>query len=97
MYFFLLMIRRQPRVTRTETLYPDTTLFRSKERLSQYAFIVNYRGPGPRPTLTAEEYDLHQKHSMAYASRNKHTKALLYLNLQAEAEEITKKIGRTHA
>src|SRR3546814_20581576 len=53
-----------------------------KERLSQNAFIDNYRGPGPRPTLTAEEYDLHQKHSMAYASRNKHTKALLYLNLQ---------------
>src|SRR3546814_11384888 len=29
MYFFLLMIRRPPRSTRTDTLFPYTTLFRS--------------------------------------------------------------------
>src|SRR3546814_2494151 len=28
-YFFLLMIRRPPRATRTDTLFPYTTLFRS--------------------------------------------------------------------
>src|SRR3546814_19528925 len=28
-FFFLLMIRRPPRSTRTDTLYPYTTLFRS--------------------------------------------------------------------
>src|SRR3546814_12052673 len=28
--FFLLMIRRPPRSTRTDTLFPDTTLFRSE-------------------------------------------------------------------
>src|SRR3546814_7144160 len=28
-YFFLLMIRRSPRSTRTDTLFPYTTLFRS--------------------------------------------------------------------
>src|SRR3546814_8797953 len=27
--FFLLMIRRPPRTTRTDTLFPDTTLFRA--------------------------------------------------------------------
>src|SRR3546814_15484704 len=27
--FFILMIRRPPRSTRTDTLFPDTTLFRS--------------------------------------------------------------------
>src|SRR3546814_11538928 len=31
--FFLLMIRRQPRSTRTDTLFPYTTLFRSREPL----------------------------------------------------------------
>src|SRR3546814_15744180 len=31
-YFFLLMIRRPPRSTRTDTLFPYTTLFRSVER-----------------------------------------------------------------
>src|SRR3546814_2832712 len=30
--FFFLMIRRPPRSTRTDTLFPYTTLFRSKER-----------------------------------------------------------------
>src|SRR3546814_20971722 len=31
--FFLLMIRRPPRSTRTDTLFPYTTLFRSPRRL----------------------------------------------------------------
>src|SRR3546814_15574009 len=30
-YFFVLMIRRPPRSTRTDTLFPYTTLFRSAE------------------------------------------------------------------
>src|SRR3546814_9476262 len=30
MFFFFLMIRRPPRSTRTDTLFPYTTLFRSK-------------------------------------------------------------------
>src|SRR3546814_21030105 len=32
--FFVLMIRRPPRSTRTDTLFPYTTLFRSRTRLS---------------------------------------------------------------
>src|SRR3546814_1049123 len=31
-YFFFLMIRRPPRSTRTDTLFPYTTLFRSQEQ-----------------------------------------------------------------
>src|SRR3546814_1546882 len=31
-YFFFLMIRRPPRSTRTDTLFPYTTLFRSEEK-----------------------------------------------------------------
>src|SRR3546814_18993221 len=31
MFFFFLMIRRPPRSTRTDTLFPYTTLFRSRE------------------------------------------------------------------
>src|SRR3546814_3173273 len=33
MFFFFLMIRRPPRSTRTDTLFPYTTLFRSVRRL----------------------------------------------------------------
>src|SRR3546814_12116481 len=32
MFFFFLMIRRPPRSTRTDTLFPYTTLFRSLDR-----------------------------------------------------------------
>src|SRR3546814_9507713 len=32
MFFFFLMIRRPPRSTRTDTLFPYTTLFRSKKK-----------------------------------------------------------------
>src|SRR3546814_14530697 len=34
--FFILMIRRPPRSTRTDTLFPYTTLFRSVSELWQY-------------------------------------------------------------
>src|SRR3546814_20775972 len=34
-FFFLLMIRRPPRSTRTDTLFPYTTLFRSGRHLSR--------------------------------------------------------------
>src|SRR3546814_7679827 len=33
MFFFFLMIRRPPRSTRTDTLFPYTTLFRSDEQV----------------------------------------------------------------
>src|SRR3546814_15616216 len=35
MYFFFLMIRRPPRSTRTATLFPYTTLFRSYDALAE--------------------------------------------------------------
>src|SRR3546814_9784194 len=34
-FFFFLMLRRPPRSTRTDTLFPYTTLFRSEERAEQ--------------------------------------------------------------
>src|SRR3546814_4776036 len=37
--FFFLMIRRPPRSTRTDTLFPYTTLFRSERQAAGYAAI----------------------------------------------------------
>src|SRR3546814_8142407 len=34
-FFFFLMIRRPPRSTRTDTLFPYTTLFRSPQELTE--------------------------------------------------------------
>src|SRR3546814_950284 len=40
MMFFFLMIRRPPRSTRTDTLFPYTTLFRSFVRLPQVLSVI---------------------------------------------------------
>src|SRR3546814_6608510 len=46
--FFFLMIRRPPRSTRTDTLFPYTTLFRSKRILrsgqAPIILVLNWRG-----------------------------------------------------
>src|SRR3546814_16408121 len=54
-YFFFLMIRRPPRTTRTDTLFPYTTLFRSPlrtEHFQQCVYdIVALFGPDRRAFL----------------------------------------------
>src|SRR3546814_18306793 len=47
--FFFLMIRRPPRSTRTDTLFPDTTLFRSTQQEVQ---------PRPRHVVAAVETEV---------------------------------------
>src|SRR3546814_7306832 len=45
-YFFFLMIRRPPRSTRTDTLFPYTTLFRSSDyRSSEDTADLSARSP----------------------------------------------------
>src|SRR3546814_17768759 len=44
-FFFFLMIRRPPRSTRTDTLFPDTTLFRSVPVVGTYDVVVCGGGP----------------------------------------------------
>src|SRR3546814_16538708 len=46
-WYFLLMIRRPPRSTRTDTLFPYTTLFRSKQlrHPAWIALIVGISAP----------------------------------------------------
>src|SRR3546814_13404009 len=53
--FFFLMIRRPPRSTRTDTLFPYTTLFRSHRRAtSESSFAITFlRISEPRPRTGA--------------------------------------------
>src|SRR3546814_11816829 len=44
MLFFFLMIRRPPRSTRTDTLFPYTTLFRSLPRLASIRHFDQFNG-----------------------------------------------------
>src|SRR3546814_16936783 len=50
-YFFFLMIRRPPRSTRTDTLFPYTTLFRSDQTAATIV-LVNDLGQRREDTAT---------------------------------------------
>src|SRR3546814_6748415 len=47
--FFFLMLRRPPRSTRTDTLFPYTTLFRSRRGVPAVAADRRRLGTRPRP------------------------------------------------
>src|SRR3546814_2134524 len=55
--FFFLMIRRPPRSTRTDTLFPYTTLFRSSDALQSHkgteSSQITVRDTGPQHQLQA--------------------------------------------
>src|SRR3546814_3156763 len=51
MFFFFLMIRRPPRSTRTDTLFPYTTLFRSRRSWRRRRSGCRHRGRRRRRNL----------------------------------------------
>src|SRR3546814_4395065 len=53
-FFFFLMIRRPPRSTRTDTLFPYTTLFRSRTGVTACADSRRFPGPSVRRCSTAQ-------------------------------------------
>src|SRR3546814_18538239 len=61
-FFFFLMIRRPPRSTRTDTLFPYTTLFRSREHAHHCQQAVEIgrdvaRSAGPGKTLVDHQHE----------------------------------------
>src|SRR3546814_11412912 len=63
---FFLMIRRPPRSTRTDTLFPYTTLFRSKAKVLK--LVRDTRGGG----LYQAEFGLRKRGSGVYADLLSH-------------------------
>src|SRR3546814_17991035 len=59
MCFFFLMIRRPPRSTRTDTLCPYTTLFRSAVHRRRAADRQDRLGPGQQVHIPPACLDLH--------------------------------------
>src|SRR3546814_11905112 len=53
-FLFFLMIRRPPRSTRTDTLFPYTTLFRSIFRIMSY--IAEAEAKGIKPVAGADVF-----------------------------------------
>src|SRR3546814_15708628 len=62
MFFFFLMIRRPPRSTRTDTLFPYTTLFRSTRRIvrpeeeEEEHRLLELRPAGSRPSAAPDRF-----------------------------------------
>src|SRR3546814_11422688 len=54
LFFFFLMIRRPPRSTRTDTLFPYTTLFRSRFEETQHAVELLVRNERPHVVALVE-------------------------------------------
>src|SRR3546814_11528608 len=62
LFFFFLMIRRPPRSTRTDTLFPYTTLFRSHH--AGAAEGQHAAGHGADLTVGGDPGDLGQQHAV---------------------------------
>src|SRR3546814_18185050 len=68
---FFLMIRRPPRSTRTDTLFPYTTLFRSEHHAKQRLARIEADGTGGAP-LTLGHGDKAAAHDLREVRRRDH-------------------------
>src|SRR3546814_11105618 len=97
--FVFLMIRRPPRSTRTDTLFPYTTLFRSVvEQRREYGIAINARHAGPDEPPGAVD----QRGYLAIADRPKierrgHDKALASQSLTAATSGRDRKSTRLNS
>src|SRR3546814_16238193 len=79
LYFFFLMIRRPPRSTRTDTLFPYTTLFRSWVKISQRLSSTR------RASMLPTAHWLPKRSAISAMSSGRATAALLTATLSAPA------------
>src|SRR3546814_3731176 len=79
--FFFLMIRRPPRSTRTDTLFPYTTLFRS-------AAATDRRRTGARPARAA----LHRRDPLAQPADHARRPDAAHVSQQGRSEEHTSEL-----
>src|SRR3546814_3486461 len=71
MCFFFLMIRRPPRSTRTDTLFPYTTLFRSSSHDGGWVDLVLDKFVG-----SAQQLSSHDHHAGSTIRSEEHTSEL---------------------
>src|SRR3546814_10218859 len=80
------MIRRPPRSTRTDTLFPYTTLFRSLHRTVDHWHPAAFGGSGGEATPTF------QFHDMSPAARRRHITASWSAAVPGRSEEHTSEL-----
>src|SRR3546814_15764024 len=98
--YFFLMIRRPPRSTRTDTLFPYTTLVRSRKAQAGSAIAPRGRSIGLRETLEQAlmvfggDADAGVAHGNAHASMGVVESGRR--NLHDHAAALGEQIGRAH-
>src|SRR3546814_7196732 len=92
MSFFFLMILRPPRSTRTDTLFPYTTLFRSlSDKWNLIYFSLSYSRnliPARPPTIAAQAISRHPTTTSTAASRGWSTRS----DARVRSEEHTSEL-----
>src|SRR3546814_9248458 len=102
-FFFFLMIRRPPRSTRTDTLFPYTTLFRSPSRCTRSSTAcrrtpeirADRRFPAPSPRSEEHTSELQSLMRISYAvfclKKKKENKTKQRRNKESNNRQQTKK------
>src|SRR3546814_14038068 len=86
-FIFFLMIRRPPRSTRTDTLFPYTTLFRSPQRdLGKTAVVFD--DVGHYEAIAATEYLISKGLDVTFVTR--------FEVVAPQLDFVTREIGRAH-
>src|SRR3546814_14844404 len=93
-FFFFLMIRRPPRSTRTDTLFPYTTLFRSKGGQKPYTLLLKALEKSGKAGLAT--FVMRNTESLAVLRPKEKTLVLNKLRFQEELRPVDKQIGRAH-
>src|SRR3546814_13886643 len=94
LFFFLLMIRRPPRSTRTDTLFPYTTLFRSPELAADALLCV--RGRDRRRARRPRRPRDHPDREQPARPRRRHPFPAPRIGLVDRRRAFSAEIGRAH-
>src|SRR3546814_17745038 len=95
-FVFFLMIRRPPRSTRTDTLFPYTTLFRSQQICHTSSLLRGRTGPfrlAPariRPQHTCHVWRRSEEHTSELQSLMRISYAVFCLKKKKKKDERTK-------
>src|SRR3546814_3709290 len=96
--FFFLMIRRPPRSTRTDTLFPYTTLFRSEAELSRAQMLTEMARMSLDDGMTLQIHPgVYRNHNPQVMRSEEHTSELQSLMRISYAVFCLKKNNTKHA
>src|SRR3546814_991068 len=94
--FFFLMIRRPPRSTRTDTLFPYTTLFRSRWRGRWHWSAATCRASPRRPEKKARVSPRSEEHTSELQSLMRISYAVFCLKKKKNQTHEQKQQNRTY-